>query len=213
MPLSADCQETVLLPLLPFPPLSWWAVAASEAFGGIFEQELYQKQTLRNRFELIDAQGRFTLTLPIDHVHRRQHRGCPMADLHFSRHVGPNQLLRSVRTAYGGAPFFEHVMPELQALFRNHGPGSQEGTLGEFAKASMRMMADWSDAQWMFQATNESRSPMNFGPSDAGSWVWPRYGQPFEDRNGFLGGCSGLDALFCAGNQWDQYLPTRSSGR
>lgn len=207
-----------VLPLLPFPPLSWWHIGWREEEVRIDLAEGYQKQTLRNRLMLSDGKGDMMISLPIDHVHRRAHPHVPMRDLRFSGHIPIRQILRSLQTAYGRSPFFEHVMPELMMLVEKHGPGAEGATLGSFAKATLCMMAEWSDtmnddfADSLWEASETPAQASNaLRLSEAeladGSWAWPHYGQPFEDRNGFSAGRSSLDALFCVGPAWTDFLP------
>jgi hypothetical protein len=156
------------------------------------------------------------ISLPIDHAHRRRHEDLSMSDMRFSSHIPIRQIMRAIQTAYGRAPYFEHVMPELEAIMAEHGPGAEGATLGQFSRATLVMLLDWSNRTppKTLAALLETQSPAEDTSSkhESGAlspdlWDWPRYGQPFEDRNGFLAGRSSLDTLFCVGPSWAEFLP------
>ena len=204
------------LPLVPFPPLSWWRLAWQDGDLKVDWAEGYRKQTLRNRLLLTDAKGQMDISLPIDHAHRRRHEDLSMSDMRFSSHIPIRQIMRAIQTAYGRAPYFEHVMPELEAIMAEHGPGAEGATLGQFSRATLVMLLDWSNRTppKTLAALLETQSPAEDTSSkhESGAlspdlWDWPRYGQPFEDRNGFLAGRSSLDTLFCVGPSWAEFLP------
>lgn len=206
------------LPLVPFPPLSWWHFALREEGVGVDLAEGYRKQSIRNRLMLADAKGSMMVSFPIDHVHRRAHPLLPMRDMQFSQHIPIRQILRSIETAYGRAPFFEHVMPELLLLVEKHGPGAHGATLGHFSRATLRMMTDWSESMQTAdlnalltpRATTPASGEQRISEADlaVSGWQWRQYGQPFEDRLGFHAGLSSLDTLFCVGPAWLDFLPS-----
>lgn len=202
------------LPLVPFPPLSWWQVARQGSGVWVDLAETYQKQTLRNRLLLADAKGEMVISLPIDHGYRRLQSHLPMSQMRLSGHIPVRQMMRAIQTAYGRSPFFEHVMPELEQLVAQHGPCAAGATLGGFARASIQMMVDWADdglssnlTFTMSPSAGRKTADQELELLDSQRWEWPRYGQPFEDRNGFLPGRSSLDALFCVGPAWTAFLP------
>lgn len=158
------------------------------------------------------------VSFPIDHVHRRSNPLLRMRDMRFSQHIPIRQILRSIETAYGRSPFFEHVMPDLQRLIEKHGPGAYGATLGHFSIATLHMMTDWSESMHIADL-NALLAPHGTEPAsgeqriseadlEGSGWQWSPYGQPFEDRLGFHAGLSSLDALFCVGPAWIDVLPS-----
>ena len=206
------------LPLLPFPPLSWWAVYGQAKAPVIDLAEGYNKQTLRNRLVLVDSTGPFVLTLGLNHGFRREHPAFPMSKIKLSKHTPNQQHLKCIQTAYGKAPYFEHVMPELENLVAP-ASSSVAPTIGEWAMTSIQMMLSWAGRpHHAVLSTHES--PMKTQEyldwrrtnwQDAQQWFFPSYGQPFEDRLGFTPGLSGLDALFCLGPDWPSALASHQN--
>ncbi len=77
--------------------------------------ETFQKQTGRNRCQILTAQGVDTLIVPVlegrSHVPIREARidyGQPWVNRHW----------RAIRTAYGKAPFFEHYGEGYEAVYQ-----------------------------------------------------------------------------------------------
>lgn len=192
-----------ILPLVPFPPMHWWAVALS-GHAIIDGNERYVKQSLRNRLTLCDDKGSFAWSFALDHVVRKQRgKEAPMASLPLSPHIPQRNLLKALATAYGRAPFFEHVMPEIEEWM------DTASTLGELSWKSIEWMADWGG---IHELPELSRAALPYrgddgdyrvnGKLEPDDWDFAPYLQPFEDRNGFLGGCSGLDAVMGLGRDW-----------
>ena len=121
------------MPLCPFPPLYWWSEAAASS-ARLHVSEHYQKRSFRNRFSLMTANGPQSLTLPVE---RRAGRPRPQEET--MRSPGDElKLWRAVRTAYGAAPFFEELAPELEVLFLD-GPRS----LGAWNQAALAWASGW----------------------------------------------------------------------
>lgn len=168
--------------------------------------ERYVKQSLRNRLLLCDDKGIFQWSFALDHVARKALGSeAPMASLPLSRHIPHRNLLKSLATAYGRSPYFEHVMPEIEAWF------GAETTIGELAWKSIEWMAEWGHLETLPERSAERLPYLNheldFRVDDKLApehWMFERYPQPFEDRNGFVGGCSGLDAVMGLGRFWPE---------
>lgn len=133
---SSRCAERLpdfLLPLRPFPPVHWWCASLAEgACLDIWEH--YPKRTFRNRLVLATASGPASLTIPVE---RRGSMPRPQVDT-LRVVSNADKLWRAVQTAYGAAPYFEEMAPELEVLFRR-GPKS----LGEWNLETLRWSAEW----------------------------------------------------------------------
>ncbi|RPG81920.1 MAG: hypothetical protein CBC74_000130 [Crocinitomicaceae bacterium TMED114] len=140
---SADLLSGPLLPLRPFPPVHWWCAGAADG-AQLDVGEHYPKRTFRNRMVLATANGLENLTLPVE-----RRGGLPRSQFETRRVLADaDKLWRAVHTAYGAAPFFEEMAPELEVLFR-HGPD----TIGEWNLSSIRWAADWLGAEVPAQAS------------------------------------------------------------
>jgi len=210
---------TAVLPLVPFPPLHWWFLA-TQCHGGKFAYEpptKFVKQTLRNRMIISGPSGQIHLSFPI----QKQSENKELPPL-LSAHFRSVHSFRTLQSAYGGAPFFEHFEEDLRALWQAFLPGANENPkpLYAFNQATI----DWVAQQCNWDLKPSSQTPPTFAHSPidlrcksalAGAgWEFERYTQLFEAKNGFIAGCSILDALMTLGptavRQQIQFLTQRA---
>lgn len=80
------------------------------------KHEYYVKQSYRNRCHIISARGKETLIIPLTSKHGKVYISEVRID--YSQ-KWLNNHWRTIRSAYGNAPFFEHYADELErCLFR-----------------------------------------------------------------------------------------------
>ena len=185
-----------LLPAATFPPLAWFHLAAVPG-ATICVHENYVKQSLRNRIALVNTQGPVDFTLP---VHRRSAASRGVQDLLFTDAVGPEALMKVLRTNCGSAPFFDHYVPEIEAWAVQHlRPGKSwlDAALASLEWACHELGTPLPARSWSYQSGEnwDDWRPKNRW----GSTNTPRYPQVFEDRLGFVPGRSILDVLFHVG--------------
>ena len=200
---------TSILPLAPFPPLHWWYLATG-GHGGPFQYEPngdFHKQTLRNRMILSGPQGKIALSFPV----KARENGQRTQDVLLYPQFAPVHSFRTLQSAYGGAPFFEHFEGELLALWHKYLPAitddtaSDYKTLHAFNKASIDWVA--KTCGWTIQPDDQPALPFARNRFDlrdkqvlAGKgWNFKRYTQLFEPTNGFVPRCSILDSLMTLG--------------
>ena len=160
--------------------LSRCEVAALEAC------EHYQKQSYRNRCEIVTSQGIQTLTLPIRHTHTGQPIPIREAEIEY-RTPWQGKLLRAIRSAYATAPYFIHYYDELAALISAREPSLWAyNSVVETTSYETTLAPEWEDLRTSFHP-KQSRV------------VQLRYYQVFADRLPFFPNVSGLDLLFNEG--------------
>jgi hypothetical protein len=162
------------------------------------------KQSLMNRMVLTGADGDFIVPFPIA---KQSKKTDLLPEIMLSSHILPAQSWRSIQTAYGGAPFFEHLAPELEALWHAHLPSSagEEKPLSKWSWALLEWMAETCDLNIPEPAVQPN--PFSVNPWDlrdkrilnGDQWTFNRYPQVFEDRHSFRPALSSLDALFVLG--------------
>ncbi len=97
------------------PPVDYILAIANSDRILLEAHENYQKQSYRNRCEIVTSQGIQALTVPVVHLHT----GLAMriADVAIDyRTPWQNKMLRAIKTAYATAPFFIHYYDELSEL-------------------------------------------------------------------------------------------------
>ncbi|NND94406.1 MAG: hypothetical protein HKN45_06030 [Flavobacteriales bacterium] len=165
--------------------------------------ENYVKQSLRNRCELVGAQGRFTLTVP---VHRPSGQKTPMCEIRISyAEDWRDQHRKSFRSAYGSSPYFLYywdivskiwdARPELLVDLNGHAHETICSLLG--IESTLRFTDEYVRSTPGLDLRDLSKT---------GRIANPRYIQVFEEAVGFEQDLSVLDLLFCLGPEAEQYL-------
>ena len=199
----------ILIELPYLPPVSWCALIWKFPVVRLEACEHYQKGGWRNRCHIAGPNGLQRLSIPLL---KGKHQQTAIRAVQ----IAPDdpwalQHWRSICTAYGNAPFFEHYRDPLQHFFETPNP-----TLFDF---NLRLL-EWLLHQLGFPGTLELSTTYeppgcpgdyrnalrpNLDCPNAGFVPIP-YPQVFADRYGFLPNLSALDLLLCAGKQAGGYV-------
>ena len=101
------------LPLCCFAPISWYVLNAENNFE-ISNEEYFQKQTYRNRFDILTGNGVQTLTIPVESTGGERKF---LRDIRISSEYSGKKTLQAIRSAYGNSAMYDFVEVELQELF------------------------------------------------------------------------------------------------
>ena len=188
------------LPLCCFAPVSWYVLYADENFC-LAQDEYFQKQTYRNRFDILTGNGVQTLTIPVESTGGERKL---LRDIRISPEYNGKKTLQAIRSAYGNSAMYDFIEQELEELFLK-----EEKFLFDFnIKAH-----EWS-CRWFPQIPegrlNESKIPEErlAEPKILGERWKQRgirpvelksYPQVFADRFPFEQDLSILDAIFNLG--------------
>jgi hypothetical protein len=201
---------TPLLSLSYLPPVAWCSVAWKADQVALEACDHYQKGSLRNRCYIAGPNGIQRLSIPLVKGKNQQ---TPIRDVRISYDEDWQRLhWRSIRTAYGNAPFFEHYVDRLSRFYEKPYPFLFDYNL-EFLEFIFRDTLGWKGH---FTLTTEYHAPQKWPdgtdfrddfPADGNAappWFEPhRYAQVFMEKSGFLPNLSVLDLLFCCGKQFD----------
>ncbi len=176
---------SLIFPINFFPSIDYMFALAQ---GGvqIEAHENYVKQSQRNRMILLSDKGVERLSIPI--VGQKGVK-TPIGEILIDNSTPwQRQHLRTIRTLYASAPYFEHYFPIIEELYSN--PSTH---LFEFNLAiTERLMR-------IFKLTQ----PLVFTSEFMGVDEIPRfdyhYTQVFAEKQDFKHGLSILDYLFCEG--------------
>jgi len=197
----------MLLSTAYFPPIAWLKQALSGEVILIEAKEHFIKQTWRNRCRIYGGNGPIDLVIPVDHRDRWR---IPIDELKTSSATDWKSLhWKSIRSAYGKAPYFEYYADTLEACYRKDAPG----LLLDFNEACLQSILKLMKSDIRIERTS-TFSPYN--PADprlvcseidavAGE-NFPPYYQSFAERHGFLPNLSALDLLFHLGPESGEYL-------
>ncbi|MBK7936385.1 MAG: WbqC family protein [Lewinellaceae bacterium] len=178
------------LSLCYLPPVSWCAVAWNSDVVVIEAREHYQKGSLRNRCYIAGPNGVQRLSIPLV---KGKHQQMPIREVRIA-YDEPWQRLhwRSIRTAYGNAPYFEHYADDLSPFYEKRFDFLLDYNI-ELLSVVLQKKLGWP---------GEIRLSERFRPPDVfESDTSRRYPQVFEEKHGFLPDLSILDLLLCCGKE------------
>lgn len=184
-------------------PPALWVAHAVQSDGILLEaHENFQKQSYRSRTEIAGPNGKQVLSVPVD----RSIKDIRRTPLSYKEDWVKNHL-RSIETAYANSPFFEVLLPDLEAVL-NH----RFNTLWELNLATIQLLFHWLEFSKDIEFTS-SYHP-SFHGHDARSLhpkrelevEMPAYLQVFGEKNGFISNLSALDVFFNLGrSSWDYF--------
>ncbi|MDO4770812.1 WbqC family protein [Porphyromonas sp.] len=201
-----DSPSQIYLPTAFIPSIAYMRLLshAEEAF--IYVGESYRKQSYRNRADLMTANGRASLSIPVE---KYAYPPPETSTIMISEHGDwRKRHLQTVISGYGSSPFLEHYIDEIEHLLLHSGQGESLVTYNH---------------RWLEFACDELGLPMpkvvqvlpegatfigevcarDYAPE---ATLFERYWQVYEDRLGFVPNLSVLDLLLNTGNEAILYL-------
>lgn len=194
-------QNTIVSPLSLVPPIGLF-VAMARGYRVYFDgAEHYVKQSIRNRYHILAANGVQTLTI---NVVGQKGEKVPTKNILIDYDEPWIRLhKKALESAYRSSPFFEHYYPKMISLFEKRQPD-----FGSFFRESLTLWIELLKFDPDFSIENEYveidadrdlrkriKSPQQF-PADFQS---KKYLQVFGDRFDFQPNLSILDLLFNEG--------------
>jgi len=194
-----------------FAPISSYAAMIGCKYVYLEAHENYQKQGFRNRCIIDSAQGPLTLSIPLS---KGKNEKMPIKEVTMSFDTDWKKLhLRSIKSSYGSAPYFDHLFSDIEQLYKHS---------GKHLFAFNYAILDWvlkfieMDIQIIMTSTYQKESS-NEKTHDARNMLKPNnysnfnssllpYSQVFEENHGYLPNLSILDLLFCTGKASLTYL-------
>ena len=162
------------------------------------ENELFSKMSFKNRTIIASAQGPLNLTIPI--IGGRDQKNKLKDILIDYSTPWHHQHLKSIKSCYKRAPFFDYYEDSLSLLLE-----TKEDTLFNFLINVQEWVKNQFKNNWSISElhTNDTieifRDP--YLPKNYATYTSIRYQQVFEDQIGFLNNLSVLDILFCCGGK------------
>lgn len=201
-------MTTVLLQTTYFGPVQWYQKLHRYDHVLIEQYDSYQKQTYRNRCIIATANGRQSLTVPMEHNSQF------VKDLRISDH---NQWRRihwnALQSAYSESPFFEYYADDIRPFFEK-----KYSFLVDFNEEIRQKMCELIDIRPHVKyttayQTNVHTPYLDFRnvihakhPQPDSDFCLKKYWQVFQHKYGFQANLSILDLLFCMGPESIFYL-------
>ena len=192
----SDCEKTHL-PLLYFGPIEYYRLIAQSKNCVFVSNERFAKQTFRSRCQIYGANGKLTLTIPVNRPFGNKTR---INEVQLSdATLWKKNHWKSIKSAYGRAPYFDYYAPQLQELY-----AKQHAKLLELLEEVHELTHHWLDIT-PYRIEETTVTPIIQQSIDQSLSKkfndHQKYWQVFQDKYGFLANLSVLDLLFNEGPQ------------
>jgi hypothetical protein len=115
--LNEEKSKIIAVDLLYLPPIEFFVAIDGYDTLIIEREEHYQKQTYRNRASVLMANKVEDLSIPV----RGGNKKTPYKEILIDEEQNWKKLhLRGIQSAYGKAPFFEYLYPDLELIIDRH---------------------------------------------------------------------------------------------
>jgi hypothetical protein len=204
--LFAILMSFVVSAFQPFPSIHWWA-AIADAGTILFDRaEHFQKMSTRNRYYVAGANGRLTLSIPLEDG-RDQRKA--MSRIRICNNTNWQiQHWRTITSAYRRSPFFDFYEPGLAPLFETKYELLADYNLAGIHWLKKQLKKDFTEtfADTYHKTYPDARYDLRGKSKLSVTNNTPQYYQLFADRNGFITGLSILDLLFSEGPHAMQWV-------
>ena len=188
-----------------FPSIPFCAIVAQNEKITIEAFEHYQKRSYRNRTDIVTAQGIQALSIPLNKGKNSQ---TPIQSVQINYDTDwQTQHLRSIKAAYGNAPFYIHYIDYIEQWIRK-----EETSLFKKNQYILKKLLKALKIKTTISFTNEYTTDQvedyrnKFTPKSIKNTTPITYHQVFEDKIGFTPYASILDLVFNLGPSTYQYL-------
>jgi hypothetical protein len=186
-----------VFPLLLFPPLEYFKCLKQAKNSVVDLGEHYQKQSYRNRFQLMGPNNLQTISLQVEGLSGIK---TPIKKVRLSDELSVNKVIRTLDTCYNASAFYEHYRDDVLEIFQ-----SERKLLSEISWKGLEFMCEQFDLDLPSrtetyiekedEGLEKDHRAASFRSKEAG-----KYHQVYQDRHGFIPNLSALDALFNLGN-------------
>ena len=193
---------TALLPTSYFPSLLYLKVINTYE-ASVETHETYQKRTMRNRANILTANGPYRLSVPL----KKGKTKSKITTTKISFDEDWQKLhIKHLKSAYGSAPYYEHYIDEIKEIIENC-----PELLIDLNFSILNFLRNLGYCRSWNLTSNYNpiagEKELDFRNRKIQSWEEQRsYHQVFEAKFGFVAELSSLDLLFNVGPEGRSYL-------
>lgn len=200
--------NAILLPTAYLPPVHYFSYLMKAERIIIEQFETYPKQTYRNRCEILTANGKFSLTIPVSKPYGNH---TMTKDIGIANYQNWQTLhWRTIESAYANSPFFlyykDHLLPLFQKKYHNllHYNLELLKVLFEILEIDKPVILTTSYHKTVTDIFDIREVITTKKPFT--DFAFKTYYQVFEDKFGFTPGLSILDLVLNMGTESTEIL-------
>jgi hypothetical protein len=199
-------MNTYVFPISYLPPIDYFLQLIKSDDIVIDIQEHYVKQSLRNRCEILGANGKLSLSVP---VVKREDPHTPVKDIRIAYNL-PWQKIhrRAIESAYNSSPFFLYYQDDLLSFYEK-----QFTFLVDFNAELLQLLSDQAGVKKQIKYSDSyiEKSPdisdfRNYFSLKEKNIIIKKYTQVFSDKFGFVPNLSMIDLIFNLGPETLDFL-------
>jgi hypothetical protein len=188
-----------------FPPVQYFTKLLLYKTVYLEQHENFIKQTYRNRYQVLGANGPVSLVVP---VVKGRGRKVGIKDLQISYDTGwQRNHWRTIFSAYNSSPFFEYYKDDIQPFFEKKSKFLFEYNLAILEvicnlleiETTILMTVDFEKVPENTLNFREAISPKKHKSATDAQFFPHPYTQVFSEKSGFIPNLSILDLLFNEG--------------
>ena len=184
----------------------WKLITSNDVVFDVYEH--YQKRSYRNRAEIVGANGKLRLSIPLMHG-KNQHAA--IKDVRISYNERWQELhWQSLVSCYSRSPYFEYYEDKIKLFYTQ-----QYEFLADYNIAFIEAIAKLLKTEIQYSLSKEYQNKEHFKDNDWRNLLLPKnttnvdfpaYPQVFNDRFAFVPDLCVLDVLFNCGNRSLSYI-------
>jgi len=196
----------VLLPISYLGPISYYTFILKSEEVFIESKEHFIKQSVRNRCDILGANGDQTLTVP---KQRKSSDKTIISDIMISnKDKWQKSHWQSIVSAYNSSPFFEYYKDELLPFYN-----TKHNTLFDFNLKLSKTILGFLQVEKELNFTSNFQKECNGLDFRSSKFILKNqeeYQQVFCEKHSFIPNLSILDVLFNLGPETTSYLERQS---
>jgi len=169
----------------------------------------YEKKTYQNRCEILSANGKIALSVPVEKPSRAK---VPFKDIRIAYHEDwQHQHLRALSSAYKNSPFFEYYIEDFLPFYEKKTSFLLDLNMGlhHTVLSAIEEQRPTVLTSNFYQQNDVQDLRFSFHPKKEYDGELKRYTQVFSDKMDFVPHLSIIDLLFNLGPEVELYMKSQ----